>query len=175
MLEYNKEIKLSDKLVNGYQYFCDIYHPLSYGRSFVFYHRHIMSIKLGRWISTEENVHHIDGNKINNNLENLMILSRAEHAKLENNIKGNFLEITYCSICDKELKYGSSICRKCYGINIRKFNPEKEELERLVWEMPSTKVAEIYGVSDSAIGKRCRVLGINKPPRGYWAKLYYNK
>jgi len=175
LIEYNKKIKLSDKLINGYQYFCDSHHPLSYGRSFVFYHRHVASVKLGRWITSDEHVHHIDGNKINNDPENLMILSRAEHTKLEQNMKGNFLEETFCSMCGKELKYGSLICEKCYYISKRKFDPTKEELEKIVWEMPSTKVAEIYGVSDRAIGKRCSALGISKPPRGYWTKLYYNK
>ena len=38
--------------------------------------------------------------------------------------------------------------------------------------MPTTKVAEILGVSDSAIAKRCKLLGVEKPPRGYWAKIY---
>jgi len=44
-------------------------------------------------------------------------------------------------------------------------------LEKLVWEMPSERVAEKYGVSGRLITKRCRQLGIEKPPRGYWAKL----
>lgn len=50
--------------------------------------------------------------------------------------------------------------------------PTKEELEKLVWEKPTMILAKELNVTDSAIGKRCKKLGINKPPRGYWAKQY---
>lgn len=46
-----------------------------------------------------------------------------------------------------------------------------QELERLVWSLPTTKIAEQFGVSDSAIGKRCRLAGIKKPPPGFWARV----
>jgi len=36
--------------------------------------------------------------------------------------------------------------------------------------MPTTEVAKRLGVSDVAIGKKCKQLGIEKPPRGYWQK-----
>jgi hypothetical protein len=49
------------------------------------------------------------------------------------------------------------------------------ELSRLVWEQPTTAIAKEFGVSDVAIGKKCRSLGISKPPRGYWAKLTAGK
>lgn len=50
-----------------------------------------------------------------------------------------------------------------------------QELERLVWSMPTTKIAELFGVSDSAIGKRCRQAGIKKPPAGFWARVEAGK
>jgi len=50
----------------------------------------------------------------------------------------------------------------------RKFEISKEELQKLVWEIPTTKIGEMYGVSDKAIEKRCKLFGIEKPPRGYW-------
>jgi hypothetical protein len=49
------------------------------------------------------------------------------------------------------------------------------ELERLVWSMPTTKIAEQFGVSDSAIGERCRLAGIKKPPPGFWARVEAGK
>lgn len=52
--------------------------------------------------------------------------------------------------------------------------PSKEELFKLVWEMPTIKLAEKFGVSDKAIGKWCKSYGIDKPPRGYWRKLQTN-
>lgn len=45
-------------------------------------HRLIMSAALGRQLLTEEHVHHIDGDTLNNSLENLEILSAAEHARV---------------------------------------------------------------------------------------------
>ena len=45
------------------------------------------------------------------------------------------------------------------------------ELARLVWTHPVRVLAEMYGVSDVAIGKRCKSLGIDKPGRGFWAKV----
>jgi hypothetical protein len=48
--------------------------------------------------------------------------------------------------------------------------PTHEDLRRLVWEIPSSSLAKQIGVSDKAVEKRCKRLGISKPPRGYWAK-----
>ena len=50
-------------------------------------------------------------------------------------------------------------------------HPSKEELEKLVWEKPTTVIAKQFGVSDNAISKWCKNLGIKKPSRGYWRKL----
>jgi len=48
--------------------------------------------------------------------------------------------------------------------------PSKEELEKLIWEKPVSMLAKSLGVSDNAIGKRCKKLNIKKPSRGYWSK-----
>ena len=47
--------------------------------------------------------------------------------------------------------------------------PPKEELETLVWEMSTSRLSKELGVSDTAIAKKCKILGIKKPARGYWA------
>lgn len=52
----------------------------------------------------------------------------------------------------------------------KKFIISKGELERLVWEIPTTKIAKKFGVSDKAIEKRCKKFGIRKPTRGFWTK-----
>lgn len=46
------------------------------------YHRWLMEQKLGRKLDSNEFVHHIDGDKSNNNVSNLCIMSRSEHARL---------------------------------------------------------------------------------------------
>ena len=65
-------------------------------------------------------------------------------------------------------KYCSS---KCVYKKRTKFEISKEDLEIMVWSLPTKKVAEILGVSDVAVAKRCKVLGVSKPPRGFWSKV----
>jgi hypothetical protein len=50
-------------------------------------HRYIMACHLGRALRPDEDVHHKDGNKQNNSIENLQILSHSEHATLSNKEK----------------------------------------------------------------------------------------
>jgi len=51
----------------------------------------------------------------------------------------------------------------------------REELFPLVWEQPVRQLAEELGVSDVAINKRCKLLQVPTPPRGYWAKMRSGK
>ena len=45
-------------------------------------HRKVVEEAIGRKLSKNEVVHHINFNKLDNRLENLMIMSIAEHQKL---------------------------------------------------------------------------------------------
>ncbi len=49
--------------------------------------------------------------------------------------------------------------------------PHDEDLRRLVWSVPTTILAQEFGLSSVAIKNRCRRRGIKTPPRGYWMKL----
>lgn len=46
-------------------------------------HRHVMEQHLGRKLSRDEHVHHINGDSQDNRLENLVVLSNADHQRLE--------------------------------------------------------------------------------------------
>ncbi len=48
----------------------------------VWAHRMVMEYWLGRKLLPTEHVHHIDGDKLNNNPENLLVLDVVEHARL---------------------------------------------------------------------------------------------
>lgn len=54
---------------------------------FIFEHRLVMSEHLGRPLLREEHVHHKDGDKLNNDISNLEIISLAEHTALHNKQK----------------------------------------------------------------------------------------
>jgi hypothetical protein len=51
----------------------------------------------------------------------------------------------------------------------------QRHVQQMVWEMPATHIALEYGVSSKAIEKFCKKHQIQKPGRGYWAKLYAGK
>ena len=52
-------------------------------------HRHLMSLHLGRPLKSSEIVHHKDHNKLNNDLSNLEIMTRAEHNRTHFKINYN--------------------------------------------------------------------------------------
>ena len=51
----------------------------------------------------------------------------------------------------------------------------RDELYRLVWSEPMTRIAERFGVSGSYLARICTLLNVPRPERGYWAKLEVGK
>lgn len=78
----------------------------------------------------------------------------------------------YCSCGNKKDKR-SSICKICSGKSEKpkKFSISKEELEILIQTKPYTEIGKMFGVSDNAIKKRAKRLGIPLENRlGYWTR-----
>jgi len=132
-------------------------------------------------------IDHINGNSCDNSLQNLRVLCPNCHSqthtfsgrnKKVNKTKNN------CMYCGIEIYNKSTICKKCYNEKRKneikknkisrktKFNIDKDILEKQVMEMPILKIGKIYGVSDNAIRKRCKKLGIVIPKFkiGHWLK-----
>lgn len=129
---------------------------------------------------------HIDGNPINNNLENLRFLCPNCHSQTDTFAGKNPSKLLNCEGCGKiiNVKNKHGMCQKCYfdselfSNNIssgeykrhKKFEVAKEELENLIKEHPFTKIGDMFGVSDKAIRNRCISLGIDISKRKFSKK-----
>ena len=75
-------------LVDGYKYIYNPIHPNATKIGYVCEHRLMMEHKLGRLLNSKEVVHHKDGNKLNNSIENLELFSsRGTHSFNEHCMK----------------------------------------------------------------------------------------
>jgi len=61
---------------------CHGYHITCFHGKRIRTNRHIMQLYLGRELGANEVVHHIDGNKLNNSIDNLKLLSSSDHKRL---------------------------------------------------------------------------------------------
>jgi len=69
---------------SGYVLIFSPNHPVKTKRQYVLQHRLVMEKYLGRHLKAEEIVHHINGNKRDNRIENLEIFNRGSHCKHHN-------------------------------------------------------------------------------------------
>lgn len=72
-------------------------HPRSWSTGYVYSHRVIVEQHLGRLLSRNEVVHHVDGNRRNNDIENLEILTPSRHSS--RHAKGAAIVRLVCPWC----------------------------------------------------------------------------
>lgn len=165
-------------------------HPYCRKRGKILFHRLVVENKIGRYLTREESVHHVDGDRSNNDPDNLVLTTTGEHYKTYHR---DSHKPRVCANCgddflpewnDREnrpspARYCSDACRsaakkkntsRSMRTARRIHNVDPEELRELVWKLPTSQIARRLGVSDNAVAKWCKKYGIDKPPRGYWAK-----
>ena len=151
-------------------------HPRAYENGLVYKHIVVMTEKIGRALTSEEVVHHLDEDKLNNNAENLIVFRTvADHVAFHRNgimiemEDGTFTaarkESAKCKQCGqgfKSIGTKQQCCsHKCADILKRlQERPSKEELYSLIKTLPFTTIGKKYGVSDNAIRGWCRQYGL---------------
>ena len=105
-------------------------------RSSTQYARYLLSVKLGRFLTVDETVDHIDGDKSNNSIDNLQILSLGDNVR-KSQKKSDYVLV--CPVCKKtftrphyrlsgkikkeRMRRGELCCsRKCGGIYSHRFD-----------------------------------------------------
>lgn len=110
MWEIKKLIKKGD-----YLYCIVLEHPKATKHGYVLHHRIIMENYLGRLLSSEEVVHHINGDKLDNRIENLELLSVSKHVSLHGRLRGKKYADLQCPWCCKVFSREYRQCFKTKG------------------------------------------------------------
>lgn len=79
----NGTIIIEAKNGRPYRYMKCPYHPYAKGNGYVAVHRLVVEKELKRFLKPDEDVHHIDGDSLNNDPSNLEVLSKSKHRELE--------------------------------------------------------------------------------------------
>ena len=165
------------------EYLCEFSpgHPRATKEGYVRTHILVAEKKLGRYLKSEECVHHIDENKYNNHPDNLKVFKTvADHSAFHKGIDAvcdngvwycpnkrvNHKEL--CSVCGTNYKDAKAhMCIKCFNKLNNKFikdtnieRPSREILKSQIRNENFVQIGKKYGVSDNAVRKWCKFYGL---------------
>ena len=120
--------------VNGYIIVRKPSHPYAKSNPYIKLHRLVMEQKLGRYLTPSEIVHHIDHDKLNNDVNNLELVTQSTHRTIHNK---------------ESMEYGS------------RYDLEKV---RTLYESGKTTrdIEEIMGIGKSTVGYYVKKWGISR-------------
>ena len=108
----------------------------------VSYPRLIMENHLGRYLDKNEDVHHIDGNKSNNDIDNLEVIDHVEHEKQHNPKYHPYDVFKKCPVCGITFQWTEDRQKSFYK-NLKRSNKENRYL--LGKPFCSKRCVGIYG------------------------------
>lgn len=175
--------------LNGYRVVYAPGHPTAMRSKnwdgYVYEHIFVVERALKRSMRHAEIVHHLDGNRANNRLTNLLVLERSQHVKLHiwldagapfakadgakvaNSGKAKADEPRRCKACGAALQGSQrkSCSYGCAALVRRKANrPDMPTLAADIAAMSWLAIGRKYGVSDNAARKWARQYGLLGQP-----------
>lgn len=181
-------MKSEVRFLNGYRLVLLPNHPRAMKsrnwKGYVYEHIVIAEESIKRPMKDNEVVHHLNGDRGDNRVRNLLVLDKSQHGRLHawinsgaigletfnkyrmNSKKAKYNEPAYCKICSKLLQDDrAKFCSMdCKGISSRVVErPTKNQLIQDINNMSFVKIGKKYGVSDNAVRKWAKQYEIISP------------